>query len=99
MLGLVQFKIFIDDLEQQVTSEVAKFTADNKLFKVVKMKADYEELQKDLRKLNEWPIKWQMKFSIDKCQAIHMGMSRPTFTYNIMGPELAIITQEQNLGL
>lgn len=95
----MQFKIFIDDLEQQVTSEVAKFTADNKLFEVVKMKADYEELQKDLRKLNEWPIKWQMKFRIDKCQAIRMGMSRTTFTYNIMGPELAIITQEQNLGL
>jgi len=28
-----------------------------------------------------------------------MGMSRPTFTYNIMGPELAIITQEQKPGL
>lgn len=93
------FKTFIDDLEQQVISVVAKFTADNKLFKAVKMKADYEELQKDLRKLNEWPIKWQMKFSIDKCQAMHMGMRRPTFTYNIMDPELAIITQEQNLGL
>lgn len=99
MLELVQFKIFINDLEQQVISEVAKFPADNKLFKAVKMKADYEKLHKKLRQLNEWPIKWQMKFTIDKCQAMHMGMSRPTFTYNIMSPELAIITQEQNLGL
>lgn len=44
MRGLVQLKIFIDDLEQQVINEVAKFIADDKLFKAVKMKADYEEL-------------------------------------------------------
>lgn len=47
MLGLVQFKIFTGDLEQQVISEVAKFTV-AKLFKTVKMKIDYDELQKDL---------------------------------------------------
>lgn len=34
-------------------SEAVKFTADNKLFKAVKMKADHEELQEDLRKMNE----------------------------------------------
>lgn len=44
MLGLVQLKILIDDLEQQVINEVAKFISDNKLFKAVKMKAKYEEL-------------------------------------------------------
>lgn len=47
VLGLVQFKIFTGDLEQQVISEVAKFTV-AKLFKTVKMKVDYDELQKDL---------------------------------------------------
>lgn len=61
MLGLVQLKIFIDDLEQQVINEVAKFIADDKLFKAVKMKEDYEELSKDLRKLNEWTTKQQKK--------------------------------------
>lgn len=78
MLGIVQFNIIIDDLELKALSEVVKFTADNKLFKTVKMKADHEELQEDLRKMNEQPIKWQMKFSIDKCQAMYRGMSRPT---------------------
>lgn len=53
LLGLVQFKILIDDLEVKAIREVAKFTADNKLFKAVKKKADHEELQKDLRKMNE----------------------------------------------
>lgn len=49
----MQFKILIDDLEVKAIREVAKFTADNKLFKAVKKKADHEELQKDLRKMNE----------------------------------------------
>lgn len=53
VLGLVQFDILIDDLEPKAISEVVKFTADNKLLKTVKMKADHEELQEDLRKMNE----------------------------------------------
>jgi len=53
VLGLVQFKILIDDLEQQVISEMVKFTADTKLFKAIKMKTDCKELQKHLRRLYE----------------------------------------------
>lgn len=53
MLGLEQFNILIDDLELKAISELAKFTADNKLFKTVKMKADHEELQEYLRKMNK----------------------------------------------
>lgn len=53
----MQLDILIDDLELKAISEAVKFTADNKLFKAVKMKADHEELQEDLRKMNEQPIK------------------------------------------
>ena len=50
LLGLVKF---IDVLEQQVISDVTMFTTDKKLFQAVKMKTDYEKLQKDLSKLSE----------------------------------------------
>lgn len=53
VLQLEQFDILIDYLELKAISEVAKFAVDNNLFKTVKMKADHEELQEDLRKMNK----------------------------------------------
>ncbi|CAM4592116.1 unnamed protein product, partial [Lepidochelys kempii] len=47
VLGPILFNIFINDLEKGVNSEVAKFADDTKLLKIVKTKADCEELQKD----------------------------------------------------
>ncbi|CAM5130961.1 unnamed protein product [Natator depressus] len=57
VLGLILFNLFINDLEKRVNSEVAKFADDTKLLKIVKTKADCEELQKDLTKLSDWATK------------------------------------------
>ena len=59
-MGSILFKLFIKDLELGVSSEVAKFANDTKLFKAVKTKRDCEEHQSDLSKLGEWGSKWQM---------------------------------------
>ena len=48
VLGLVLFNLFINDLETGISSEVAKFADDTKLFRVAKTRRDCEELQKDL---------------------------------------------------
>lgn len=37
------------------------------------MKADCEDLQKDLMMLSNEAIKWQMKLNVDECQVMHMG--------------------------
>lgn len=38
----------------------ARFTDDNKLFEVVKAKRICEDLKKEIAKLGEWVIEWQM---------------------------------------
>ena len=48
---------FINGLEKGESSEMTKFAVDTRLFKVVKMKADCEELHKDLKRLCDWAIK------------------------------------------
>ncbi|EMP29807.1 hypothetical protein UY3_13071 [Chelonia mydas] len=80
----VLFSIFINDLEKGVNSEVATFTDDTKLLKIVQSQADCEELQKDLS-LGDWATKWQMKFSVDKCKVMHIGKHNPNYTYKMMG--------------
>ncbi|CAM5150171.1 unnamed protein product [Eretmochelys imbricata] len=99
VLGPVLFNLFINDLEKGVNSEVAKFADDTKLLKVVKTKADCEELQKDLTKLSDWATKWQMKFTVDKCKVMHIRKNNPNYTYNMMGANLATTNQEKDLGV
>uniref|UniRef100_A0A452HI16 Reverse transcriptase domain-containing protein n=1 Tax=Gopherus agassizii TaxID=38772 RepID=A0A452HI16_9SAUR len=99
VLGPIQFNLFINDLEKGVNSEVAKFADDTKLLKIVKAKADCEELQKDLTKLSDWATKWQMKFNVDKCKVMHIGKNNPNYTYNMMGANLATTSQEKDLGV
>ncbi|CAM4389985.1 unnamed protein product [Caretta caretta] len=53
VLGPVLFNLFINDLEKGVNSQVAKFADNTKLLKIIKTKADCEELQKDLTKLSD----------------------------------------------
>ncbi|CAM4589082.1 unnamed protein product [Caretta caretta] len=99
VLGPILFNLFINDLEKRVNSEVAKFADDTKLLKIVKTKADGEELQKDLTKLSDWATKWQMKFNVDKCKVMHIGKNDPNYTYNMMGANLATTNQEKDLGI
>ncbi|CAM5143004.1 unnamed protein product [Natator depressus] len=99
VVGPILFNLFINDLEKGVNSEVAKFADDTKLLKIVKTKADCEELQKDLTKLSDWATKWQMKFNVDECKVMHTGKNDPHYTYNMMGANLATTNQERELGV
>ncbi|CAM4642329.1 unnamed protein product [Lepidochelys kempii] len=99
VLGPILFNLFINDLEKGVNSEVAKFADDTKLLKIVKTKADCEELQKDLTKLSDWATKWQMKFHADQCKVMHIGKYNPNYTYKMMGSKLAVATQERDFGV
>ncbi|CAM5097662.1 unnamed protein product [Natator depressus] len=99
VLGPILFNLFINDLEKGVNSEVAKFADDTKLLKIVKTKADCEELQKDLTKLSDWATKCQMKFNADKCKVMHIGKNNPNYTYNMMGANVATTNQEKDLGV
>ena len=31
-----------------------------------------EDCEAELRELRDWAIKWQLKFSVDRCEVIHM---------------------------
>ena len=48
VLGPVLFLVFIDDLEEGLTSEVLKFADDTKIFRRVDSERDREMLQSDL---------------------------------------------------
>ena len=73
VLGPVLFLIYINDLDDDITSKVLKFADDTKVFRKIKSDADRQHLQVDLNKLIEWSEKWQMLFNFRKCKSLHTG--------------------------
>lgn len=49
---------------------------------------DYEEIQKDLIKLGDWAMWWQIKFSAYKYKVMLTGKNNLNFPCTLMGSEL-----------
>lgn len=71
----------IDKWSGKYNSEVEKSANDVKLLHIVTCKTEAEELQKNLSKLSEWVIKWQMKFNTGKCQVMQEGRNNSKYTW------------------
>ena len=68
VLGPVLFLIYINDLENQIRSNILKFADDTNNFRRVESREDRHKLQVDLNNLVKWAEKWQMLFNNDKCK-------------------------------
>ena len=53
VLGHILFLLYINDLDDDITSKVLKFADDTKVFRKIKRDADRQQLQDDLNKLTE----------------------------------------------
>jgi len=68
VLGPLLFLIFINDLDEDISSNILKFADDTKIFREVRNCTECSHLQDDLDKLVSWAQKWQMEFNVDKCK-------------------------------
>lgn len=41
-------------------------------------------MQKELKILNDWVIKWQMKFTVNKCSLMHMEENNFNYMCTVM---------------
>ena len=73
VLRPILFLIYINDLDDDITSKVLKFADDTKVSRKIKSDADTQQLQDDLNKLTKWSEKWQMLFNYGKCKCLHTG--------------------------
>lgn len=100
VLGPVLFFIFINDLEDAVSSEVWKFADDTKMCRAVSCYDDCSKLQDDLNKVSAWAEKWQMDFNASKCKVIHFGKKHDDFSqfsYSMKGFQIESVDSEKDL--
>ena len=99
VLGPILFLIYINDLEEGVTSKILKFADDTKLFRKIKGNGDKQQLQDDIDKLIKWSEKWQMLFNFQKCKCLHAGHGNTGVNYEMGGTIICKTVKEKDLGV
>ena len=99
VLGPILFLIYINDLDDSITSNVLKFADDTKLFRKVNTDDDKQHLQNDLDRLVKWSEKWQMLFNFGKCKCLHTGHGNLNVNYKMGDTVLGTTVKEKDLGV
>ena len=99
VLGPILFLIYINDLDDSITSNVLKFADDTKLFRKVNTDGDKQHLQNDLDRLVKWSEKWQMLLNFGKCKCLHTGHWNLIVNNKMGDTVLGSTVKEKDLGV
>ena len=83
VLGPLLFLIYINDLDDNITSNVLKFADETKVLTKVNNEGDKQHLQNDLDKLVKWSEKWRTLLSFWKCRCLHTGHRNSDVNYKM----------------
>ena len=73
VLGPILFVLYINDLPENIVSNVYMFADDTKVFKTITSPHDQHTLQNDLDYLTSWSSKWLLRFHPHKHNLMHVG--------------------------
>ena len=101
VLGPILFLAYINDLPQDVVSQVRLFADDTAIYLTLENKDDSDKLQVDLDRLQAWEAKWDMEFNPSKCQVIRVTASRTLLQtqYILHGQVLEVVSSARYLGV
>ena len=91
VLGPLLFLIYINDIENNIDSQLRLFADDCLLYRVIKSARDCVNLQNDISQLCDWESTWHMTFNSSKCFVMHMSHKKnPWLTTYDAGCSFAI---------
>ena len=101
VLGPILFLLYINDLPDNIQSNVRLFADDTAVHLAVQGQEDTDIIQNDLNILQEWEKAWDMEFNPSKCQVVHISRSRKPIKnkYTMHGQVLDSIDHALYLGV
>jgi len=78
VLGPLLFLSHINDLPDQVASQVRLFADDCLMYRSITSEQDHLAFQEDLISLENWAEKWGMKFNANKCYIMTISRKKPS---------------------
>ena len=94
VLGLLLFLIFINDIENNIDSQLRLFADECLLYPVIKNARDCANLQNGIAELCDWESTWQMTLNRSKCFVMHMLHKKNPWqtSYNMQDVPLESLT-------
>ena len=103
ILGPILFTLYVNDIPAQLQSIISMYADDTKLFSALISNDSTNTLISDLKILEEWAEKFQMRFHPDKCHVMHIGSNNPQQQYTMTKGDqqhtLETVTTEKDLGV
>lgn len=85
VLGPLLFLIYINDLPDNISSQICLFADDCVIYRKVTNASDIATLQSDLNNISNWCLTWCMELNINKCKSMRISRSNttcPTYALN-----------------
>ena len=89
--------IYINDLDDNITSNILIFVDDPKVFRRVNNDGDKQHLQNNLHKLVKWSDK--LLFNFGKCKCLHTGHGNLYVNYKVGDTVRGTTVKEKDLGV
>jgi len=93
VLGGLLFLLYVNDITDNISSEIRLFADDCILYRQIRMPGDCPSLQQDITRLYNWSLTWQMVFNTKKCHILSVSRKRdrPTITYTLGTEKLPVV--------
>ena len=97
------FVCYINDMPDVVDSPIHMFAEDTKISRQMTAQSAQVTLQTDLKQLEAWTRKWQLRFNQKKCKVMHLGQYNHHYDYTITSggkdTTMGETTNERDLGV
>ena len=80
--GILMFLIYINDITEDISSQLRLFADDCLLYLPIKSEQDSILLQQDLDTSSQWAKVWQMRFNLSKCTVMRCTRSHNPIIVN-----------------
>ena len=101
ILGPTLFLLYVNDIPNVVTSSIKMFADDTKIYREINNAEDTLALQSDLDCLENWTRSWQVKFNLQKCEAMRIThkQDKSKHPYHLSNTELKSVNSCKDLGV
>ena len=102
VLGPVLFSLYINDMAEDINSEIRLFADDCVCYRSIQSTNDTKILQADINRLGRWARKWGMRFQPVKCNMTTLSRKKALKygnTYSLEGSVLETVPSIKYLGV
>ena len=101
VLGPMLALLYIDDIDNAITSQVKLFADDSVMHRYILTQNDQVILQSDLDTISSWAEKWLMALDINKCSVLSITLKRNYIfhDYYVIGATPKRVTNHDYLGV